>query len=201
MNFFKVLDNLKEKYGNNVCVRENGTILLGPGNIPRSEHMLYAPLTDDLIEEFLVSQYKYTFPKDYIEFLKYSNGADLCIVRMIHNVKKKKIPTASVLFTILGLPRTPPFSRPANMEEPFDLRIEDLARHPELPSYWLKCGCYKRNYDFRNLYDIFIDTKSNNVYSCIKNEKEIVDSWDNLDECFCSIFSSFENREKEYEFK
>ena len=29
MNFFKVLDNLKEKYGNSVCVRENGTIFAG----------------------------------------------------------------------------------------------------------------------------------------------------------------------------
>jgi hypothetical protein len=200
MRFVKILEELKQSYKNNVKVHNNGTLLLGPGTIPRSEHMLYAPLTDDLINEHLISQYKFAFPKEYIEFLKYSNGADLCIVKMWHNIKGKKIPTASVLLSIFGLPMKPPFARPQDEEEPYDVRIEDLARNDKIPAHWLKCGCYTRDYDFNNLYDIFIDTKTGNVYSTIKNKADILDSWESLDNCLCDIYASFSDRKSEYEF-
>ena len=204
MEFFCILDALKEEHKNNSVVRENGTILLSPGQIPRAEHMLFKPLTDELIDEFLISQYKYSFPREYISFLKYSNGANLCMVRLLHFIKKKRkvecIPAASGLFTIYGLPRTQPFGRPTDQEEPFDLRIEDLARHDDIPEYWLKCGSYTRNYDFHKTYDIFIDTQVGNVYSCIKNDNKIVENWKNLDECFCAIYNSFNDRKEEYEF-
>ena len=159
--------------------------------------MLFKPLSDEHIEEYLIKQYNNKFPKDYIEFLKYSNGANLNTVKM----KTDKFSFASSLFIIFGLPRTPPFNRPFDMEEPFDMRIEDLARHKELPKTWLKCGTYIRNYNFNIQNDIFIDTKTNKVYACIKNKKDIVDSWDNLDECFCSILDSFANSKLEYEYQ
>ena len=200
MRFIEILEELKEINKNNTCIRNNGTLLLCPNTIPKSSHMLYAPLSDKVLDEYLISQYKFTFPQEYIEFLKYSNGADLCIVKMWRNIKNKRIPTASVLFSIFGLPQKPPFARPQDEEEPFDLRIEDLARSTKIPKHWLKCGCYKRNYDFHNLYDIFIDTNTSKVYSCIKNDDNIIDSWGSLDECFCDIYASFLNRNEEYEF-
>ena len=202
MRFIEILEELKEINENNVHIQKNGTLLLHlhPNAIPKSDHILYAPLTDRILHEYLISQYKFTFPQEYIEFLKYSNGGDLCIVRMWHSIKKKRIPTSSVLFSIFGLPQKPPFARPQDEEEPFDLRIEDLARSPKIPEYWLKCGCYARNYDFHNMYDIFIDTKTNKVYSCIKDDDNIIDSWESLDECFCDIYASFLNRNEEYEF-
>ena len=200
MDFINLLNSLKEEYKNDLLVRQNGTILLGPGTVPRAQHMLFKPLDDKLIEEFLVSQYVYKFPKAYIEFLKYSNGADLCTVKMWHTIKKKRIPTASGLFTIYGLPRTQPFGRPADMEEPFDLRIEDLRRHDDIPKNWLHCGNYIRNYDFHTAIDIFVDTESEKVNSCIRNTTTIVDSWDSLDDCFCSVYHSFDDRKEEYEF-
>lgn len=200
MRFIKILEELKQSYKNNIKTRNNGTLLLGPGTIPRSEHMLYAPLTDNVINEYLISQYKFAFPKEYIELLKYSNGADLCIVKMWHNIKGKKIPTASVLLSIFGLPMKPPFARPQDEEEPFDVRIEDLARNDKIPEHWLKCGCYDRGYDFNNLYDIFIDTNTGKVYSTIKNKADILDSWESLDNCLCDIYASFSDRKSEYEF-
>ena len=48
---------------------------------------------------------------------------------------------------------------------------------------------------------ISIDTETNKVYACVKNENEIVDSWESLDDCFCSIFESFADSKLEYEFK
>ncbi|MBE6635436.1 MAG: SMI1/KNR4 family protein [Ruminococcaceae bacterium] len=200
MEFFKILDSLKEQYKDDMIIRGNGTILLSPRGVPRARHMLFKPLDDEFIEKFLISQYVYKFPKQYIEFLKYTNGADLCNTKMWHNIKKKKIPTTSGLFTIFGLPKTPPFARTADMEEPFDMRIEDLGRHDDIPDSWLKCGTYKRNYDFYNVCDIFIDTETEKVYACVRNQKDIVDSWNNLDECFCKVFHSFDDMKDEYEF-
>ena len=200
MEFFKILDTLKEQYKDDMKIRDNGTILLSPGTIPRARHMLFKPLDGTLIEEFLISQYIYGFPTMYIEFLKYTNGANLCTTKVWHNIKKKRIPTAGGLFTIFGLPRTQPYGRPLEMEEPYDMRIEDLSRHEDIPNSWLKCGTYNRNYDLHSETDIFIDPKDEKIYACVRNQNKIVDSWDNLDECFCSIYHSFDGMKDEYDF-
>lgn len=200
MKFFKILDELKEEYKNNFKIRDNGTLLLAPGSVPRACHMLFKPLNNELIEEFLISQCVHRFPEQYIEFLKYSNGANLCNVKVWHTIKKKKIAAAGGLFVIYGLPRTQPYGRPQDMEEPYDVRIEDLARHDEISKMWLKCGNYIHNYDFHKRIDIFIDTETEKVFGCVKNQKCIVDSWNTLDECFCSIYNSLRNRKEEYEF-
>ncbi len=197
MRFFDILDDLKNEYKNNCSIRNNGTILLCPGKIPRSRHMLFKPLCDEYIQEYLIEQYKNNFPEEYIEFLKYSNGANLHTVKL----KTDRFEFAANLFVIFGLPLTPPFSRPKDEEEPFDVRIEDLGRHKDIPNTWLKCGTYTRNYNFNVQNDIFIDTETNKIYACIKNEKEIIDCWESLDECFCSIFESFTDSKLEYEFK
>lgn len=199
MKFFKILDELKKQYENDKLTRANGTILLHPDRVPRARHMLYKPLDDKLINDYLVSQYIHVFPKEYIEFLKYTNGAELCTTRVWHTIKKKRIPVAGALFIIYGLPRTQPFGRPQDMEEPADMRIENLRRHDDSPKTWLACGSYIRNYDLKINYDIFIDTETGNVYSCVRNTATIVDSWDSLDDCFCSIYHSFDDMKDEYE--
>ncbi len=194
MRFFELLDNLKQQYADNYVVRENGTLLLGPGKIPRSKHMLFKPLKDEYIKEFLVSQYANEFPTEYVKFLKYSNGAVLYTIRL----KKPKFEYAFPLFVILGLPLTSPFDRPKDMEEPYDVRIEDLDRHKDLPQAWLKCGKYVKEYKTNTRYDIFIDTTNGKVYSCKEKESVVEDSWENLDECFCTIFETFFDCKEEY---
>lgn len=170
----------------NYIVRKNGTLLLSPGKIPKSKHMLFNSLEDEYIEEFLVSEYSNEFPKEYINFLKYSNGANLFNVK----IKNQKFEYAYAMFIIFGLPLTSPFERSLDMEEPFDVRVEDLARHEKISDKWLKCGTYIKDCDFRFNNDIFIDTETHRVFSCRKNDFEIVDSWNSLDECFCNIYNS-----------
>lgn len=200
MEFFKILDNLKEQYKNDMVVRKNDTILLHPDKVPRCKHMLFNPLTDEIIKEYLVDVCVQKFPDEYIRFLKYSNGANLATSKVWHTVKSKKIATAHSSFIIFGLPRTPPFSRKPDMEEPFDLRIEDLRRHDDVPEHWIKCGTYSKEPNFAIPYDIFIDTHTEKVYSCITEKSEIVDSWETLDECFCSIYNALLDSKEEYEY-
>lgn len=194
MKFINILNELKKQYENDCIVRKNETLLLMPGKIPKSRHMLFKPLKDEYIEEYLIDVYRNKIPDEYIEFLKYSNGACLYSVK----INSGKIQYAYGLFTIYGLPLTPPYDRPQDMEEPFDVRTEDLCRHEDIPESWLKCGKYIKTFDLDMIYDIFIDTETSKVYSCIRNQCEIVDSWNTLDECFCSIYESLSNRGFEY---
>ena len=60
---------------------------------------------------------------------------------------------------------------------------------------------YIINYDFHIDYDVFIDADNGKVYSCVRNTSTIVDSWETLDDCFCSIYHSFDDMEDEYEYK
>ena len=192
--FTSKLNCLKKQYENDCIYRKNGTLLLGLGTIPKCRHMLFKPLTDELIYEYLQKCYKNKIPAEYIEFLKYSNGANLCCV----NIKKKNLSYAFCMFSIYGLPRTQPFGRAIDEEEPYDIRIEDLARHKCVPQTWLKCGRYIKNFNFDTTYDIFIDTVTKFIYGCEKNNNIVVDKWNNLNQCFCDIFNSFSNMQCEY---
>lgn len=194
MEFLKILDDLSREFSDNLIIRKNGTILLGPDDVPNCRHMLFEPLTEEYAKTYLINEYKNKFPEDYIAVLLHTNGANLYNVRL----KISDFNLAHPLFAIFGLPRTAPSDRAQNMEEPFDLRIEDLARHKLLPDTWIKCGTYIKDYNFDVQNDIFIDTLSNKVYSCRKNQKDIVDSWSDLDNCFCSIFESFGDCKYEY---
>lgn len=196
MEFIETLETLKMKYGNNNLVRNNGTILLGPEKIPKCRHMLFRPLSEKMINAYLVAEYANEFPKEYIEFLKYSNGANLYSVRL----KTEKFSIAHPMMVIFGLPLTPPFGRPLDMEEPYDLRVEDLARHADIPTSWLKCGTYIREYNFKLTYDIFIDTKTKRIFSTEKNKNTVIESWENLDECFSCIYTRLLDSKSEYKY-
>lgn len=194
MEFIKILENLKKQYANDMIIRKNGTILLHPGKMPRSHHMLFAPLEEELIEEYLVKPYVHEFPEEYIKLLKYSNGANLCTIEI--QIGKNKL--AHSMLVIYGLPKTSPYERADDMEEPFDLRVEDLARHPNISNQWLKCGSFIKE---ENLYadiDIFIDTQSGRIYACEKNKEEILEQWGSLDECLCSLLALLQDRKQVY---
>ena len=196
MEFLSLIHDLTKEFEQNVVVRDNGTLLLGPDTVPRCQHMLFPPLKKEYLERNLTLQYNGHFPKEYLYLLQYLNGANLCGARL----KMMEFTVAHYFLIIFGLPIIPPYARHPDREEPYDLRVENLGHHPELPSSWLKCGTYKRDYDFSVQYEIFIDSKTDQVYACAKGQKEIVDSWPNLDVCLCSIYESFSDRKYEYEY-
>ncbi len=196
MLIFSKIDALKEEYKSDCRIRQNGTVLLGSDKtLPLySRHILFKPLTQGLIDDFLISDYKYNVPAQYITFLKYSNGMSLFTT-------KRKIAgfrIARPTLTVYGIPRTQPYRREPEMEEPFDIRIEDLGRHDDIAENWLKCGSYTKDSDFNVTYDIFIDTASNRVYSCVRNDNKIVCDWNDLDTCLCYLFEVLKNTKLEY---
>ncbi|MBR3919184.1 MAG: hypothetical protein IKJ59_10675 [Clostridia bacterium] len=184
MEFINLLENMKKDYSNDILIRENKTLLLGLGKTPKCRHMLFAPLMKEHIAEFLVSDYKRTFPTEYIDFLMYSNGANLCAELIEINGFK----LAHSMFVLYGLPLTQPLGRPHDMEEPFDIRIEDLSRHKNIPETWLKCGTYVIENSYEDI-DIFIDTETKIVNSCAKNTDKIISTWNDIDSCFCYLFN------------
>ena len=161
LEFFSLVDELKERHKSNTLIRRNETLLLNPGEIPKAQHILYKPLTTELIEEFLVKSYSNVLPMQYITFLKYSNGIELFMFKILTG----KFKFAGSNLTVYGLPRTKPFDRPADMEEPFDIRVEDLRRHDDIPNTWLRVGTYRLKYELGGEADIYIDCDSQRVFS------------------------------------
>ena len=201
MEFFKFITDVKKEYASDCIIRENKTILLVPGKIPKCKYMLFEALSQNLIDDFLVSHFSgITFPEDYIELLKTTNGTNL----FFFFFNSGKFSFANSMLVILGLPRTQPFGRPLDMEEPFDIRVENLARHKNIAAHWLKCAIWTQIEDVEkgdNQTDIFIDTVTNKVFACRKNQDEIVKEWSNLDECLCYIIDSFKELKDEYELE
>jgi len=197
MEFFSLVDELKERHKSNTLLRRNGTLLLNPGKIPKAQHILYKPLTTELIEEFLVKSYSNALPMQYINFLKYSNGVELFMFKILTG----KFEFAGSNLTIYGLPRTKPFDRPADMEEPFDIRVEDLRRHDDIPNTWLKVGTYRLKYQLGGEADIYIDCDSQRVFSTIRDKSNIKEQWNSFDSCLCDLFHRAQNSHSEYRFK
>jgi hypothetical protein len=201
MEFFKFVTDVKKEYASDSIIRENKTILLAPGKLPKCKYMFFEALSQDLIDDFLVSHFSgITLPEDYIEVLKTTNGANLFSVK----INSGKVSFANSMLVILGLPRTRPFGRPLDMEEPFDIRVENLARHKNIPVHWLKCAIWTQIEDVEkgdNQTDIFIDTITKKVFACRKNQEEILKEWSTLDESLCYIIDSFKELKDEYELK
>ena len=84
MEFFKFVTDLKKEYASDCIIRENKTILLAPGKIPKCKYMFFEALSQDLIDDFLVSHFSgITLPEDYIELLKTTNGANFLVLKLI----------------------------------------------------------------------------------------------------------------------
>ena len=196
MKIIKLLQELRDDYASDFSKRKNGTMLLGPEKVPKCRHMLFAPLSEENINTYLISEYKNEFPREYITFLKKFNGANLYFVKL----NAGKISIAHPMIVIFGLPLTAPFGRPLDMEEPYDLRVEDLARHVDIPMSWLKCGTYIKDYNFKITHDIFIDTQSKKVFSVEKNKKDVVEEWENMDQCVCDLYRRLLESDREYKY-
>ena len=194
MKLIGKIEQLKERYGDNLLIRENGTILLGPKKMPKCDHMLFKPLCEKAIEECLRKQYKNKFPDEYADFLKYSNGANLFYTKII----KPKFSHAWNFLTIYGLPMETSLSKRLNCEEPYDMRIEDLSRNDKTPSTWLKCGGYSKTNNIFVVYDIFIDTTTGITYGYDSKSGTVIDTWNTLDQALCDILCSFSNMQHEY---
>ena len=197
MDFFYLIDVLKEECKNNTIIRDNETLLLNPNKIPKAQHILYKPLSVELIDEYLVKVYSNTFPPQYIEFHKYSNGIELFMFKILIG----KFEFAGSNLTLYGLPRTKPFDRPADMEEPFDIRVEDLRRHDGIPNTWLKVGTYRLEYELGGEADIYIDCDSQRVFATKRDKCSVEEQWDSLDICLCDLFHRAQNSHLEYRFK
>ena len=197
MNFFSFVNELKEEHAKNTLRRANKTLLLNPGKIPKAQHILYEPLTPECIDEYLIKAYKNTVPDQYIQFLRYSNGIELFMFKILYG----KFSFAGSNLTIYGIPRTKPFGRPADMEEPFDIRIEDLRRHKDIPDTWLKVGTYRLRYEMGSEADLYIDCNSQRVFSTKRDQRNIEEQWDSFDVCLCDLFQRAQNSRPEYRFK
>ena len=146
MKFLKLVSKLKDEYSSNFVEQKNGTLLLGPSNTLYSKHKLFSGLKSDEINKHLVSEYSNPFPQELITLLKVLNGGSLFNSQIDFGDFK----LTRTRLSIFGFPRTKPFGRPDNEEEPFDIRIEDLKRHKNLSKSWLKFGSYVFNGDFDN---------------------------------------------------
>lgn len=196
MRIINKLEKLRTEYDSNKIVRENGTELLCPMKIPRSRHTLFKGLSDWEIDEFLVKAYKNELPWQYIELIKYTNGFLLFSIRVKTAVHCFGYP----LLTLYALPRTQPFGRPLDQEEPFDIRVEDLGRHDDIPKTWLKFGAYVHEYRFDSLTDLFVDTVDGRCYSCEREKCDVIEHWDSIDDCLCALFDFFSDSLEEYEY-
>lgn len=193
MLFTSIIDELKASYENNSIIRENGTVLLGPGKWPESlnaRHFVFKELKEEFIKEYLIDSYKLELPELYLEFLRYANGIELFDAKLHYG----KVQFAVSMLTIFGLPLAPTSDR-SRGEEPFDIRIEDLAKDESLPDHWLKCGLYGEyeNSDYIGRNGICIDTNTQRVYGCKNEKNEIINEWNNLDECLCSIYEKIKD--------
>ncbi len=189
MKIFKLLDQIKEEYKDDCVVRKNETLICRFRKMPKCRHMFYKPLTDELIKEWLVDECKLTMPKQYLEFLKYSNGISLFGAKTIY----MGYTMAVTLLVIYALPRTAPFTRPFDEEEPFDIRVEDLRRHKNISKRWLKCGNWYKDCYFDTRLTIFIDTDTQRVYSSEEDSDKIVQEWDSFDECLCDLIETLKD--------
>lgn len=196
MKITEKIRNIIEENRNDYRMQENGTLLLNPGKIPKCRHMIFKGLTADVLHEYLIAEYQEAFPDELSAFLTQYNGCNLYWVKLHTN---DGISFAQSLLSVYGLPMTAPYSRPKDQDEPFDIRVEDLGRHENVSTHWLKFGSYIRDYDFDEMTELFIDTKEKKVFACHKNDDRIVDCWESLDECLCNLVDFFSGASLEYE--
>lgn len=193
MKFFKIVDKIIKENKDNTIVRKNGTLLIEPLGIPKSRHMIFKPIGDRAVKEIFIGDYKNEFPKEYIKLLKKYNGLSIynhkiVLLNSIDKRTKKPMEFAGHGLTLFGLPCRPPFERPRDEEECYDIRIEDLRKHDNIPDTYLKIGVYRRCDEWNSTTEIMVDTVSHRVYAFEREDDKIQAEWDNLDDCLCDIY-------------
>ena len=185
MRFLKMVDAIIDEHHSNMVKKKNGAIFMDPGHIPNARHIVFPGLKQEEIDQYLVSVYRQPFPTSYQYLLRHLNGAELCVIRL----NSQNFSFACATLVIYGLPKRPPQAGEIEKLEPFDVRVEDLRRHSQLPNNFLKVASYFINEDFRTRIDMFIDTEDEKVYAYQECSTNMVDSWDNLDDALCDVLA------------
>lgn len=156
-----------------------------------STHTFYTPINEHELLRYFKNHYKNPIPDSILEFYRFSNGATLFTAKIEHREVQY---FAHPCFCIFGLPRN------STTWNPFDIRIEDLARGNKISSKWLKIGIFELPDDFER-YDIFIDTINKNIYLTKTKQNEILKHFDSLDECLCFVFDQLKTFDYSHLFK
>lgn len=196
MKIEEIIENLIKKHADCLVTQKNGTMLLQPGLIPKCRHMIFKGLAPEILNEYLRNEYKEHFPEELAQLLTVYNGFILYWVKLR---AEPQIEFAASLITVYGLPMLPPYERPKDEDEPFDIRIEDLRRHKRIPKHWLKFGDFINEYRFDPVTELYCDTKTGAVYAVNRGDYMVVKSWNCIDESLCELASNCSNSALEYD--
>lgn len=196
MRIVEMIHSLIDDYADYMVTQKNGTILLKPGKIPKCRHMIFKGLSPEIINEYLKKEYRETFPDEFAELLTIYNGFSLYWVKL---KAEPKIEFAASMITVYGLPMLPPYDRPKDEDEPFDIRIEDLRRHKKVPAHWLKFGDFIHEYQFDPVTELFCNTKAGTVHAVNRGDYKVLKSWNCIDDCLCDLVNYYSDSALEYD--
>ena len=169
--------NALKSYRENESDPVSNAILVGKTDSLTCKHMheLFPGITNDE-EKILTDSYKRNFPEELIDLLKLTDGAWL----FARNI-------------IIGGLEYDPFKY-KNCKLPIGIRYIDCKRSRKTPKEWL----YFAEYAARELPDVLvcvdcsISGYKKPVYATLNGSKDIIKSWDSIDDWFSSEFARFE---------
>lgn len=186
MEFLALLDRLEENYPLEKRRTEHYAVLYGVEQTPplQAKHILFDAMTDQLITD-LTGSYQRVFPGQLLELYRRINGAEL--FWGVRHLPRAKLSIPGSRLSVFGIP----LETSRKYVEPYDIRIEDLARACDTPASWVKFGSWRPGNDFRQMFDLFADTDSGKVYAVDRAEisSVIQQQWDSVDLCLCDIFN------------
>ena len=185
MKFIEKIKGLKSRYDECVCSIEGNAILydLQSSSPPIATHIVFLPMPTN-IKNSMIYNYKLIFPNDLLDLYNHMNGADLFWTTCLIGKSNRRIPICR--FSLYGIPLTDD----RKYIEPYNISVEDLGRPKGTPCNWLKFGSFYFPDDLFRRIMLFVDVESLKVFAVDeeKTECSIVDSWDSVDECLCSVF-------------
>lgn len=178
LDFVNICHRLELLYKDDFILQSNGTKLLGipEKRPPLAKHILYKGLNSEQIM-FLKQSYKGIFPQSLIEFYKAYNGGSFFRTE------------ECARFEIFGF-RFTQYNGDLNNLEPGNISVMDLGRHRKIPKHWMKCAWYYTPEETEP-WEIFIDTKTEKVYSYLHLTNNKNNEWDSLSSCFCEIYNYY----------
>ncbi len=186
MKIFELIDELKEQYRDDSEVQKTGTLLLGvnAGKPLVSKHEVFKPLEKEILDEH-INLYKRKFPEQLYQFYRYANGCRLFLrPYYIREYRLAHIGIAINGFQTLELRM---IATPELLTMPFDLITDDLRTLKGRPDGLLKAGSIEMEGSERKY--IYINTENNETVITDTDKFNIIDRYENLDECLCSLFN------------
>lgn len=185
MRFLEKVQKLTTAFPVETCRFEENASFYGlhPNADSRPRHIVFQPMTEETVNN-LVASYRGPFPKDLLHLYRHMNGFALFWTTI--SLSRANIVIPYCLFSLYGVPPEPR----RYTYQPYNIRIEDLAKPNHSPDSWLKFGSYHPPYDIEQFLELYIDTDTQQVYSVDKANPEccILQQWDSLDDCLCSVF-------------